>query len=260
MITIGIDAGTCIVKASLLNDSGDHFYEKKIIGLSSVASVTQETLLELVKNANVSIDSIDYITATGKYRSEISSCNERLTEPLCLVEGATRTLPSTKTILDIGSEKCLVIKCDQGRMIKHVGNDKCASGTGTFMETIADVIGVGIAELDYLAEQSKQPVEFTSVCTVFAESEVISLVHSGNKVEDIVGGAIEGFANNIYSLMLNLRPEKDIMVVGGIANNKSLVRALQHRIKLDLVVPDKLEYIGSLGAALIAKKRAESVK
>jgi predicted CoA-substrate-specific enzyme activase len=176
--------------------------------------------------------------------------NRRRSEVLCLARGINSLASSARTLIDIGSLKTLGVKCSGGNLLRFVTSSKCAVGTGAYLEVSADVLGISVSEMDELAFKAENFVEIESTCTVFAESEIISLVHRGIEPEDIAKGVFRGLAKRTYSLVLQLGIERDVVLVGGLARSKAMVSALEEAIGFKVLVPDTPQIISALGAAL----------
>lgn len=217
----------------------------------------QIALTDVAKIADISIKNIDMVIATGAFREQISFASYKKSEFLCLARGIEHLLPSTRTLLDLGARKSLAVKCFAGKAIKVNTSNKCASGNGAYLEILKDILKINNNDLDDLFFQSANNIEIHSNCAVFAESEIISLLHSGVKPEDIVRGVFKGLAGRLYSQLLELGVEKEIAIVGGVAKSKAIVVALEEILKLKVSVPENPEIVGALGASLIGQEIKE---
>ncbi|MFC1988728.1 acyl-CoA dehydratase activase [Chloroflexota bacterium] len=254
MITAGIDAGMNTTKAVILNGKADPEWVVIPGGIEPTAKVAQTALDEVAEKAGVSVKDIEYVIATGAGREYIPWANQKILEFLCLAKGIDFLLQSTRTLIDLGAGKSLALKCSGGKVIKVATSGKCASGTGIFLEMVANVLSLNISDMDELFFKSKKHMEIVSLCAVFAESEIISMVHDGVKLEDIMGGVFRGLAGRVYSQLIDLGIEKDLTVVGGVIKNKAMVTALEEVVGLKVLVPENPEIVGALGAALIAQE------
>ena len=258
MISCGIDAGSEYLKIVLLESN--RLISHLSIGYEyeSIARTAEFGLKQAAQCAGIAPDTIKNITATGTYREAVSFANECITEPPCCCRGASWTLPSTKTVIDLGSDKCTVIKCDDGSVTRLARNDRCAAGTSSFLTAIFRLLNVTAEEASELSTQSKLPTDIEAVCTVFVESEIISLIHQKKTREDILRGAFIGLAQRIYPLLLKVAFETDIMLIGGIAKNVGIIDALKTQIGTQVFVPDEPSIIEALGAALIAGENSKA--
>ncbi|MDR3239550.1 MAG: acyl-CoA dehydratase activase [Clostridiales bacterium] len=256
--TIGIDIGSRQSKAVLIHN-GKAFAAISASGID--AQETAETLLKhLFAESGLIKKETAYVVGTGYGRivlafEDISS--GILTEITCHAMGAHFLNEGTKTIIDIGGQDCKAIKIDplNGHVTEFVMNDKCAAGTGRFLEKTADMLGYSLDELGQRALQSTKKIDISSQCVVFAESEIISLKAAGERGEDIAAGIHFATARRVRGLVNRIGLEPDVVFSGGVSNNEGMRRALEEVIghpimttKLDMV------YCGALGAAVLAQK------
>jgi len=258
MYYAGIDIGSLATKVCIIEESG------KIAGYvierttASIVDVGKNTLFECIKIAGIKRDEIVYSVVTGYGRNLAFAelADEKVTEITCHAIGAKHLFPECHTVIDIGGQDSKVMRLDDtGKVMKFTMNDKCAAGTGRFLEVMAGVLGVDLQEMGKMADRSKSRVSITSTCTVFAESEVISLIASGEKSEDIVAGLNEAIAKRVGGLVRQIGAEDDVVMTGGVAKNRGVVKALEREINHSVKVPDEPQIVGALGAAIIAEKR-----
>jgi len=254
MITAGIDIGSLTAKAVILEDS-------KI--LSSSLSLTGDSsneaaigvMEEAIKKAGLSSGSVEYIVSTGAGKKEVALTSEQATEVMCDAKGVQLLYPQVGGVIDIGAESCRAIKCDQGNVVDFAMNDKCAAGTGIFLDAMAKALEVKPEEMGELSLRSRQDINITSMCAVFAESEVVSLIHRKADKVDILKGIHKSIATRVYGLANRIRIEGDTVVIGGIAKNMGLIAFLEEMMKRKVVVPRAPQIVGALGAAIIARER-----
>lgn len=262
MLVAGVDVGSLTVKAVILKD-GEVAATTTLITGDDAATAARTAINEALKSlaergVSATLDSLDYVVATGVGRKEVAFAHEVKTDVRCDAVGARHLFPSVRTVVDIGAESCKVIRLSKkGRVEDFTANDKCASGTGMFLDTLAKVIGVGVEKLGELSLKAKEPAKISSMCVVFAESEVISYIHKKTPVEDIIAGVHESISNRIFGMMNRVGIEKDVALVGGVARNVGVVRALEARVGENILVPEAPQIAGALGAALIAAKACE---
>ena len=193
------------------------------------------------------------MVSTGYGRVSIAFADENVTEISCHGKGAHYFNPKIRTILDIGGQDSKAIRLDErGEVVDFVMNDKCAAGTGRFLEAIARTLEIDISEVGPEALKSTEAIEITSMCTVFAESEVISLIANNKEKCDIANGICNAIANKAFSLMRRVGLEPDFMMTGGVAKNPGVVRAVESRIGGKLYICPEPEIVGAVGAALYA--------
>jgi (R)-2-hydroxyacyl-CoA dehydratese activating ATPase len=257
MITAGIDAGTENMKVVILEDQRILSYALVPQGRGAVPSVAREALEEAARLAGVPLSGIDYMVATGIGREYIAFVQEKVSEASCCARGTSWLIPSTDTVIDIGADKCLVVKCCDGHLLQTARNDRCASGTGRFLKIAAKPLGIDVEEMGKLSLKSKKNVEINNNCAVFSESEIISLIHMKHRPEDISKAVFRGLASRIYTLIIKVDFKKDVIMVGGVAENTGMVKAMEEQVGYSVLVPEKPFIIGALGGALIAAQRGK---
>jgi predicted CoA-substrate-specific enzyme activase len=182
---------------------------------------------------------------------------DRVTEITCHAKGAHYTNPQVRTVIDLGGQDSKAIAVDAGGKVRDfVMNDKCSAGTGRFLEVMAHALEIGLDDLGPLSLESGSPAAISSVCTVFAESEVVSRVAEGVSKVDIVAGIHQAIASRIYAMAARIPIEQEIVMTGGVAWNQGVVRALENRFGSGIIVPEMPQHTGALGAALIAADKA----
>ena len=252
MLTAGIDAGAEYLKVVLISDNRLVSHSILAYGREPIAVVAQRGLSQAAQDARIGEREIRYVASTGKYREAVSFSHEQFTEPRCCARGATWLFPSTKTVVDLGAAKCLVVKCWDGIPAKFARNDTCAAGSGGYLEIICKLLGIKVDEMGPLALQSRDHVDLQSTCAIFAESETISLIHQKRAPEDIARGALKALAARIYSLVISVGIETDITMIGGIAKNIGMIKALEEQIGFNILIPEEPLIGAALGAAIIA--------
>jgi len=260
MITAGIDVGSLTTKVVLLKDRKILSYG--LLLSSERAEVTSNKAIEEgLGRANLSIKDVSYIVSTGVGREEVQLANVSITIPLAIAVGATHLFPTARTVVDMGAENCVVVTCEEkGQVMNFVMNDKCAAGTGLFLESMAEALGVRLEEMGRLSLGSKSKVNISSFCTVFAESEVVGYIHMGVNKVDIIKGLHDAVTLRVSEMLRKVRFRKDVVMGGGVARNVGVVNSLRSMIASDILVPEDPEVIGALGAAIIAYDKAKDVE
>jgi len=223
-------------------------------GRESADKTARKALEQVMEQAGAESADIDNVAATGIGRDYITFADQKLPEFLCLVSGIDRLLPSTRIVLDLGTRKSLAIKCRNGKTLKMAPSSKCAAGTGTYLKMVANIFNLSIEEMSELSFKAKADLEIQTTCAVFAESEIISLIHNGARPEDILKGVFRGMAERIYPQLLEIGIEKEVALTGGFARNKAIVAALEVMAGFPLLVPENPAFVGALGAAIIGRK------
>lgn len=245
--------GSNTIKAVALGDGRDvlaHNVEKTS---HDIDAVTKSVVDAVMKAAGAALGDCAYIVATGYGRVTCTLANKDVSEITCHARGAHFRMPGTRTVIDIGGQDSKVITLsDNGRAIDFVMNDKCAAGTGRFLEVMAQALGVPLGDFTEISRQSKNPVSISNTCTVFAESEVIGLMARRQSREDIIAGLHLSIASRVYALANRLRVADDVAFTGGVALNGGVKDAIEKVSNRKLQVPPEPQIIGALGAAIIA--------
>jgi benzoyl-CoA reductase subunit D len=249
-ITAGIDMGSKNVKALVLKND-------KILAKSRTPSgFDQKTAAEKVFNsvlrkAGLSRGDIDHVVATGAGKDLAPYANNEISMVGADALGGNFLYPSVRTVIDVGAETSRAVRCNEkGRMIDFVINEKCAAGSGTFIEAMARALEVKLEEIGPLSLKAKKTISMNAQCTIFAESEVVSLIHEKVSKADIARAIHDSMANRITSLARRLGIQRDVVLVGGVAKNVGFVSSLQKTLEIELLVPEEPEFVGALGAAL----------
>ncbi|MFC1928773.1 acyl-CoA dehydratase activase [Chloroflexota bacterium] len=258
MVAAGIDSGLSSTKVVVLRE-GNVLAEVVVrADVESAAQLAERSLELAISQAMLSRQDIQYIVACGRSGHYIPFANEVIPEFMCLTRGIGRILPSVRTILDIGAEKSLAVKCSQGKAINMAKNDKCAAGTGTYLDMVSKLLAVPIDRMGELSLHSKQEVEVASTCAIFAESEIISLLHSKNEPQDILRGVYHGLAVRIYPLLAQVGIQKDVAMVGGLALDIGMRKAVEQQLGLEVSIPDNPLVVNAMGAAVLAEEKMRS--
>ncbi len=259
MYFLGIDIGSLSCDAVLID-------ENKNILSSSVVLTGAKNLeaIELVKknilaSSGIHENDIKAIVSTGYGRKRVRNNIAAVTEITCHAKGIHSSLDGIQVLIDIGGQDSKAMQLDKnGKVVDFAMNDKCAAGTGRFLEAMARVLQVDIDELGELDQGAETGLTLSSMCTVFAESEVVSLIADGTPLNEIVKGMNRAIASRTFSLVKRVAPDinGNIAMSGGVAKNKGVVRALNDILNTKIIIPDKPDTIGALGAALIALEKS----
>ena len=256
----GIDIGSTMTKVVIVSDAID----ASLIGPTGPEhrKLANKVMEEALGQAGIRFEDLAYIVATGYGRINVPFADKQVTEITCHARGLHSVLPTVRTVVDIGGQDSKGIKIKDGKVTDFVMNDKCAAGTGRFLEVIADALAVPLAEIGPLSLTAAHAAPVSNTCTVFAEHEVINQLASGESVANLIAGIHDAVATRVYALVRKLKVEPDVAVTGGGAKNVGLVRALENKFGFTLKVPPEPLITGALGAALIGKetfaKAAES--
>jgi len=223
--------------------------------------LANKVMEEALKRADLSFQAITYIVSTGYGRINVPFADKQFTEITCHAKGIVRLFPKAKTIIDIGGQDIKAMKIDAtGRTIDFVMNDKCAAGSGRFIEVIADTLGVPLDKVGDLSLQSKNPAKISNICTIWAQQEVAASLAEGISISDLLAGVHKSLADRISRMVNRLKVEEAVIVTGGGGKNKGLLKALSEQLGHEIQVPEEPLITGALGAALLGKEIAEQAK
>lgn len=252
MITAGIDIGSITTKAAILAD-GKIIATKVIFTGYNAEAAGLRVYEEALADAEIGKNSVAKIVSTGYGRSSVKFADKSYTEIMCHATGAHFLNPRIRSIIDIGGQDSKAILLDdKGKVKDFVMNDKCAAGTGRFLEVMARAMEVNLDEFGAMSLRSKQPSRISSLCTVFAESEVISLIAKGEQREDIIAGIHESIAARISAMTGRVGLQEPLMITGGVARNAGVIHALEKKLEMKIEVSSLAQVNGAIGAAVLA--------
>lgn len=253
----GIDSGSTSTDVVIM-DTEEHIVSTVILPTGGGANISAEhALRDALNKVGLSRSDISVIFKTGYGRDYIADGDDSVTEITCHARGAHFLSPESRTVIDIGGQDSKVIRIDKtGAVLNFVMNDKCAAGTGRFLEMMARALGLTLKQISEIGLDWKEDITISSMCTVFAESEVVSLVAQNRALEDIVHGLNCSVASKVAALVNRVSPKEGYVMTGGVAKNRGVVKALEERLGTKLFVCDEAQLCGALGAALFALERA----
>ncbi len=257
MLVAGIDIGSRAAKGVLLRDNE---IISQVIGDTLAESVrTSEATMEtLLAGTGISLADLEFVVATGYGRVLVPFAKENISEISCHARGVNWYFPGVRTILDMGGQDSKAISVDgQGRVTNFVMNDKCAGGTGRFLEMIAEVLGVSLEESGRLALESRNTIPFNTICAVFAKTEAIAYRRQGVAKSDILAGLNDAISQRSHNLLKRVGIAPDFAISGGISKNKGMVARLTDKVGMEPKLSPDPQIIGALGAALFATARLE---
>jgi len=254
MITAGIDIGSITTKAAVIDD-GRIIGTRVIFTGYNVEVAARRVFEELLSEFHIEASSIQKIISTGYGRNSVPFADKAMTEIICHGAGAHFLQGTVRTVIDVGGQDSKALIVDASGMVKDfVMNDKCAAGTGRFMEVMARALEVSLDAVGALSLKAFNPSRISSICTVFAESEVISLISKGETRDNIIAGIHESVASRVFAMAQRIKAEPPIMMTGGVAKNIGVVRALENKFGSDIEVNDLAQVNGAIGAAILAAK------
>jgi (R)-2-hydroxyacyl-CoA dehydratese activating ATPase len=254
MFFAGIDIGSTMTKVVIADE------QEKIITstIGPTGAEHRHLALKVTENAmekaSLNFDQLDFIVATGYGRISVPFADKQITEITCHARGIKALFPSVRIIIDIGGQDSKGIKLDsEGKVANFVMNDKCAAGTGRFLEVIAEALGINLTDMGRIAASADGYVQISNTCTVFAEHEVTSRLAEGAGIPEIVAGLHESIAGRVVNMVRHLGIEKDVVVTGGGAKNSGLIQAIEGKVGFPVLIPPEPFITGALGAALIGR-------
>ena len=259
MNALGIDTGSLTTKAVILGTDG--ILASSIVPSGDEAEESARAAMQAALNkAGLSANDDLYVVSTGVSSKLVSFSQQQKTVATCLARGINYLYPSARMVIDMGAESSTIIKVNErGRLSDWANQDKCAAGTGIFLQQMAKLMQMPLEDMSRLSLQAKSRADITSTCAVFAESEVISHVHREPPTpkEEIVAGIYFSVVSRIISLCKRIGIVKDVAVVGGVALNSGLVNILEEELGFGVLVPDAPQAVAALGAAIIAREKIE---
>jgi len=255
MIVAGCDVGSLSAEAVIMSDGS--IISSEIIRVRPRPEQSATDVMDkALARAGLTYKDIECCVSTGYGRERIPFANGNVSELSCHGKGAQWLVPSVRTVIDVGGQDCKVIRVDEnGKLINFVMNDKCAAGTGRFLEFMAKVLGVGIEDLGPLALATERPAPITNMCSIYAESEVLHYVYEGKNPAEIAAGINHAMAERVNSLVKRVGVEKDICITGGVAKNIGVVKNLEEMLQVNAeALPVDPQIVGAIGAGLFAKE------
>ncbi len=252
MITAGIDIGSITTKIAIIKDGKIVTSEVGFTGYN--AEKAWRSLMEGVLNKlNLKESDLERVIATGYGRNQVSIADKAVTEITCHAAGAHFLNSHIRSIVDIGGQDSKSIVIDEnGKVLDFTMNDKCAAGTGRFLEVMARALEVSLDNFGEISIKAPAPAKISSLCTVFAESEVISLISKGETRDNIIAGIHESIAARVSSMAKRVGVKSPVMMTGGVAKNIGVVRALENKLGIDIEVSENAQVNGAIGAAVLA--------
>ena len=252
----GVDVGSTQTKAVVVDEKGNIVGRALLPTGANVVQAAEAAFREALTSGDIHEEDVGFVVGTGYGRYRVEFGDTQITEIVCHARGAAQMFPETETVLDMGGQDTKAIKIRRGGdVVDFCMNDKCAAGTGRFLQSAAAALEMDLADLGPTALRGQRPVNISTTCTVFAESEVLSWLAKGKKIEDILLGVHRSIASRSIALLRRVGIEGEITFTGGVTKNNAMVEVLNDMLKTELNVSDESHYIGALGAALFALER-----
>jgi (R)-2-hydroxyacyl-CoA dehydratese activating ATPase len=250
----GVDLGSTMTKIVIINENGQTAASTVKHTGAEHRRLANQVMLESLNQAGIALSDIEYIVATGYGRINVPFADRHFTELTCHARGVSSIFPKVRLAIDIGGQDSKGMQIENGKLVDFVMNDKCAAGTGRFLEVLAATLGIKVEDLGDLSMKAKNKVIINSPCTVFIRQEVAGYLSNNVPVEDIVSGLCDAVAGKVAKMVKKLKLEPDVVFTGGVAKNCGVVKALEEYLGCRVLVPGEPLLSGALGAALIGRE------
>ncbi len=252
----GVDVGSTQTKAVVINEERQIVSRALIDTGANVVLAAENAYVEALKDGAIREEEVEYIVGTGYGRYKVTFGDTQITEISCHGRGSVHMFPGTRTVVDMGGQDTKAIRVSpSGEIVDFCMNDKCAAGTGRFLGAAAAALEIPLGELGGVALRAEKPVKISTTCTVFAESEVVSWLGKGKKIEDILLGVHQSIVSRSLGLMRRVGIEREVTFTGGVTRNIGVVTVLNEMLGFPVNVSGESHYMGALGAALFAMDR-----
>jgi benzoyl-CoA reductase subunit D len=260
MITVGIDLGIQSVKTVILRD-GEVLARSQTFSGFNPTKAAEQTVAEALKKAQLTLKDVNHVTATGSGMDMAPYANSTISMMSADAKAGVQLIPKARTIIDVGAEEARAVKCDEkGIMVDFVVNERCAAGAGTFIEAMARALEVKLEEMGPLSLKAERASPINATCVIFGESDVVSLIHRQESKPEIARAIFDAMADRVSSMVYRLGVNPDVVLVGGVAKDVGFVASLKRKLGIDVLIPEQPEFVGALGAALVAASRVKTVK
>lgn len=251
MVKAGIDIGAETTKAVIMSDGKVLAQSITPTGLEQAEAV-EKVLTDALSKAGIKREDLKAIVTTGVGRKAIPFATSDVTEIAASAKGAIFLHPAARTVIDVGAEESRAIKVDaNGKVADFAKNEKCAAGVGAFVASMARALEVKVEDMGKLSLQSNKDIPMNVTCVVFAESEVVSLIHAKTPKPDIARAIHDAIATRTTSMTRRIGMDKDVVLVGGVAKNPGVVDSLKRHLQAEIFIPENPEFVGALGAAIL---------
>lgn len=256
---LGIDIGSTTSKCVILDEEGS-LASTGLVPSGAGTAGPRDAVDMALKQAGIAADELAAVCATGYGRKLVDEADWQMSELSCHAKGASALSPQAKTIIDIGGQDAKVLRVENGQLVNFAMNDKCAAGTGRFLDVMASIFGCKVSDLSSYDQQSKRSAHISSTCTVFAESEVVSKLAAGESIPDIVAGIHDSVVTRVAGLARRVGVAPDIAMTGGVALNDGLRKRLAVEMGYPILASHMAQYNGAWGAALFAVEKYDKLQ
>ena len=254
MYFTGVDIGSAMTKVAILDADDRMVSSVEVYTGPEHRKLANKVMENALEKASISFEEISYIIATGYGRLNVPFADRQLTELSCHSRGVASLFPDVKTAIDVGGQDIKCMKVNNGKLVDFVMNDKCAAGTGRYIEVVADVLGVKLEDMGELSLRATKKLEISSFCTIFTQQEVVSRLSNGEKLEDLIAGVHNALASTIVGLALKLKIEPRVVLTGGVMKNAGMVRAMKENLNCEVSIPENPLLTGAIGAAILGRE------
>ena len=260
MITVGMDLGTQSVKTVVLKDNTVLSRKQAFSGFDPTKAAEQ-TVEEALEQAHIQKNDVAFFVATGSNMEMAPYANSTVSTMGADAKAAIYHFPKARTIIDVGAEEARAVKCDEkGVMVDFVVNERCAAGAGAFIEAMARALEVKLEDMGPLSLKAERASPINASCVIFGESDVVSLIHRQESKPEIARAVFDAMADRISSMVHRLGVNPDVVLVGGVAKDVGFIASLNRKLGVSVLIPDYPDYVGALGAALVAANRAKETQ
>jgi predicted CoA-substrate-specific enzyme activase len=262
MIIAGCDIGSLTAKAVIM-ESGKILSNAVMRAKTRPTNSANEVMQIALDKAGLTLEDIGYVVGTGYGREQIPFVDQVESEISCHAKGAWRLMPSVRMVIDIGGQDAKATRMDDnGNVARYIYNDKCASGTGRFLEVMAEAMEIPLADMGAIGATSTEKLRISNQCVIFAETEVVSLINEGKEIPDIVNALHHAMAKRVAALARSIEVKEDVVMTGGVAKNTGVFNALSEALNIDMKSINGVDpqLMGALGAALYAEEKADFKK
>jgi predicted CoA-substrate-specific enzyme activase len=253
----GVDIGSTMTKVVLTDAHSNLLAVVKGPTGPEHRRLANEVMRQTLDRAGLSIGDISFIVATGYGRLNVPFADRQITELSCHARGVSSLFPSVRTAIDIGGQDAKCMRIANDRLVDFVMNDRCAAGTGRFLEVTAATLGIKLEDMGAMSLRATRRIGISSMCTIFAQQEVVTLLSQGEESENILASLHDALASRVAALARRLGVEPDVVLTGGVAKNVGMVKAMRESLGVEVLVPDEPLITGALGAAILAKEAYE---
>ena len=253
---MGVDVGSTQTKSVLVDEQGRIVARSLIDTGAYLVRAAERSLEACLAEAGVARGDVGYAVGTGYGRFKVAFGDDQVTEISCHAKGAWFLFPGTRTVIDIGGQDTKAIKVsDRGEVLDFSMNDKCAAGSGRFLTNSAEALGMDVSAIGARSLDARSPVRLSTVCTIFVETDILSYLAQGKRVEDILAGVHGAIGSRTVALVRRVGSEPEVTFTGGVSRNIGMVRSIEDKLGLTINVSDDCHYTGALGAAIFAMER-----